>query len=77
MNKDEVLTIPKAAEKIAPDLGLSKYTVGAYMREAIRSNRLPAYKKGGKDRQYVRLEDVNAYKEVLMTFTPALQTADR
>lgn len=67
---EEALTIPEAAERIAPSLGLSPYTVAAYMREAIRRSELQTYRKGNKERQYLKIADVDAYKERQQVFVP-------
>jgi hypothetical protein len=70
IDEEEALTIPKAAQRIAPDLGLSTTTVGAYLREAIARGELTAYKRGDKDRQYLRSIDVDEYKKRQQQFTP-------
>lgn len=67
---DEVLTIPKAAKQIASDLGLSPNTVGAYLRDAIAKGELQAYKRGGKNRQFLKSADVDEYKKRQLTFIP-------
>ena len=67
---EECLTIPKAAERIAPDLGLSPYTVGAYLRQAIAKGEISAFQKGSLERVFLKVSDVEEYKRKRSTYTP-------
>jgi hypothetical protein len=70
IDQEEVLTIPKAAGRLAPELGLSPNTIGAYLRQAIARGEMVAYKRGSSDRLYLRITDVDQYRESQLQFTP-------
>lgn len=74
---EECLTIPKAAEKIAQDLQLSPYTVSAYLRMAIAADKLKAYKRGDKSRQYLKISDIEEYKRHQLAYIPVKVSESR